>query len=94
MCLLTEGMIQGVCGNPAIGEKLQLLSGRLEHTRGKKVYGYLKADVKRLGDQIVDELAKGRMAGPDPADLFLKGSVPAAAVRPETIEEHQEHGDH
>ncbi len=59
MCLLTEGMIQGVCGNPAIGEKLQLLSGRLEHTRGKKVYGYLKADVKRLVDQIVDELAKG-----------------------------------
>ena len=58
MCLLTEEMIQGVCENPAIGEKLQLLSERLKNTRGKKVYGYLKADVKRLVDQIVDELAK------------------------------------
>ena len=58
MCLLTEEMMQGVCKNPVIGEKLQLLSERLKNTRGKKVYGYLKADVKRLVDQIVDELAK------------------------------------
>ena len=58
MCLLTEEMMQGVCKNPVVGEKLQLLSERLKHTRGKKVYGYLKADVKRLVDQIVDELAK------------------------------------
>lgn len=50
--------MQGVCGNPAIGEKLLQLSERLNYTRGKKVYGYLKADVKRLVDQIVDELAK------------------------------------
>ena len=58
MCLLTDGMLQGVCENPVIGEKLQQLSGRLKNTGGKKVYGYLKADVKRLVDQIVDELAK------------------------------------
>ena len=58
MCLLTEEMIQGVCENPTIREKLQLLSERLKNTRGKKVYGYLKADVKRLVDQSVDELAK------------------------------------
>ena len=58
MCLLTDGMLQGVCENPVIGEKLQQLSGRLKNTRGKKVYGYLKVDVKRLVDQIVDELAK------------------------------------
>ena len=61
MCLLTGEMMQGVCKNPVIGEKLQLLSERLKHTRGKKVYGYLKADVKRLVDQIVDELAKDPM---------------------------------
>lgn len=61
MCLLTEEMMQGVCKNPVIGEKLQLLSERLKHTRGKKVYGYLKADLKRLVDQIVDELAKDPM---------------------------------
>lgn len=58
MCLLADSMLQGVCENPVIGEKLQQLSGRLKNTGGKKVYGYLKADVKRLVDQIVDELAK------------------------------------
>lgn len=58
MCLLADEMLQGVCENLVIGEKLQLLSERLKNTRGKKVYGYLKADVKRLVDQIVDELAK------------------------------------
>ena len=58
MCLLADGMLQGVCESTIIGEKLQQLSGRLKNTRGKKVYGYLKADVKRLVDQIVDELAK------------------------------------
>lgn len=58
MCLLADSMLQGVCENPIIGEKLQQLSGRLKNTGGKKVYGYLKADVKRLVDQIVDELAK------------------------------------
>ena len=58
MCLLADGMLQCVCENPVIGEKLQQLSGRLKNTKGKKVYGYLKADVKRLVDHIVDELAK------------------------------------
>ena len=58
MCLLADGMLQGVCENPIIREKLQQLSGHLKNTGGKKVYGYLKADVKRLVDQIVDELAK------------------------------------
>ena len=58
MSLLADGLLQGVCENPVIGEKLQQLSGSLKNTGGKKVYGYLKADVKRLVDQIVDELAK------------------------------------
>ena len=35
-----------------------ILSERLQNTSGKKVYGYLKRDVKNLVDQIVDELAK------------------------------------
>lgn len=34
------------------------LSKRLQHTGGKKVYGYLKRDVKDLVDHIVDELGK------------------------------------
>ncbi len=55
---LTEKITQGVCDNPVLMDKLQMLSIRLRNTGGKKVYGYLKADVKKLVDQIVDELAK------------------------------------
>lgn len=40
-------------------EKMMVrLAGRLQNTGGKKVYGYLKRDVKNLVDRIVDELAK------------------------------------
>ena len=34
------------------------LAERLKHTTGKKQYGYLKAPLKELVNQIVDELAK------------------------------------
>ncbi|MBO4309012.1 MAG: hypothetical protein J5885_04190 [Clostridia bacterium] len=44
--------------NPAIEEKLLLLSERLFRIKGKKVYGYLKRDVKDLIDSIVDLLAE------------------------------------
>ena len=43
--------------NPRIEELLIQLSNRLSRTTGKKVYGYLKADVKAIVDQIVVELA-------------------------------------
>lgn len=49
---------QGVLVNPEIERLICQLAGRLQKTKGKKVYGYLKADVKKLVDQIVDELAK------------------------------------
>ena len=49
---------QGVLVSPEIERRICLLAGRLQKTNGKKVYGYLKADVKKLVDQIVDELAK------------------------------------
>ncbi len=48
-----------VCENKAIEADLLLLSKRLQNTGGKKVYGYLKADVKAIIDRIVDELSKG-----------------------------------
>lgn len=47
-----------VCENKSIEADLLLLSKRLQNTGGKKVYGYLKADVKAIIDRIVDELAK------------------------------------
>jgi hypothetical protein len=43
--------------NPRIEELLLQLSDRLSRTTGKKVYGYLKPDVKTIVDQIVAELA-------------------------------------
>lgn len=42
--------------NPRIEELLVQLSDRLSRTAGKKVYGYLKSDVKAIVDQIVAEL--------------------------------------
>ena len=41
----------------SIQQKLLQLAEKLSKTEGKKVYGYLKADVKALVDSIVDELA-------------------------------------
>lgn len=48
----------GTYDNPAVETLLVKLADRLSKTSGKKVYGYLKADVKDLIDSIVDELAK------------------------------------
>jgi hypothetical protein len=43
--------------NASIQHKLLELADRLSKTKGKKVYGYPKPDVKALVDSIVDELA-------------------------------------
>ncbi len=48
----------GVYDNPKLEEMLLHLADRLSKTSGKKVYGYLKADVKDLIDSIVDEIGK------------------------------------
>lgn len=58
MTELLQQITLGTCKNKIIEEKMLLLSNRLQNTGGKKVYGYLKADVKSIIDQIVDELAK------------------------------------
>lgn len=47
----------GIYDNPRLEEMLLNLADRLSKTSGKKVYGYLKADVKSIIDSIVDELA-------------------------------------
>lgn len=47
----------GVYDNPKLEEMLLSLADRLSKTSGKKVYGYLKADVKAIIDSIVDEIA-------------------------------------
>lgn len=48
----------GTYDNPAVENMLVKLADRLSKTGGKKVYGYLKSDVKDLIDAIVDEIGK------------------------------------
>lgn len=56
-------MESGVYENKVIEDMLSRLSERLKYTSGRKQYGYLKAELKTLVDQIVDELSKdARMA--------------------------------
>lgn len=55
---IVEEINGGYYSNPQVEELLIQLSQRLARTSGKKVYGYLKADVKAIIDQIVAELAK------------------------------------
>ena len=51
-------MQSGACENTVIEDLLFQLAERLKHTTGKKQYGYLKAPLKELVNQIVDEMAK------------------------------------
>lgn len=55
--MLTQ-MQSGTCANFTIEQLLCQLAEKLKHTSGKKQYGYLKAPLKELVNQIVDELAK------------------------------------
>ena len=57
---------RGIYTNPRLEDLLLKLAYRLAATSGKKVYGYLKADVKALVDSVVDELA----ADPRLAQLY------------------------
>lgn len=47
----------GVYDNPKLEEMLLNLADRLSKISGKKVYGYMKADVKAIIDSIVDEIS-------------------------------------
>lgn len=55
---LMDALQSGTLVSPEIERRMARLSERLQNTGGKKVYGYLKRDVKNLIDEIVDELAK------------------------------------
>ena len=55
---LIAAMQSGEVSSPSTEQKLLALSEKLRHTEGKKVYGYLKAPVKLMIDEIVDELAE------------------------------------
>jgi TPR repeat protein len=55
---LIRQMKSGVLQNGRMEQLLTHLAERLQNTSGKKQYGYLKADVKNVVDEIVDELAQ------------------------------------
>jgi len=55
---IVEEISNGYYSNPQVEQLLIQLSQRLANTTGKKVYGYLKADVKAVVDEIVAELSK------------------------------------
>ena len=55
---LVEQINQGGCENPQVEQLLRELANRLSKMKGKKVYGYLRPELKSLVNQIVDELAK------------------------------------
>lgn len=55
---LIVALQSGTLVSPEVERMMVRLSERLQNTGGKKVYGYLKRDVKNLIDEIVDELAK------------------------------------
>lgn len=55
---LVEQINQGACENPQVELLLRELARRLTLVKGKKVYGYLRPELKALVNQIVDELAK------------------------------------
>lgn len=51
-------MSGGTLQNEKIEQLLAHLSDRLQHTTGKKQYGYLRSELKNVVDEIVDELAR------------------------------------
>lgn len=55
---LVEEINRGGCDNPQVEQLLRELAKRLSQVKGKKVYGYLRPELKSLVNQIVDELAK------------------------------------
>ena len=55
---LVQQISGGACENPKLESLLRELANRLSNVKGKKVYGYLRPELKALVNQIVDELAK------------------------------------
>ena len=55
---LVQQISGGECEKPQLESLLQNLVIRLAKVKGKKVYGYLRPELKSLVNQIVDELAR------------------------------------
>ena len=78
---------EGGCDNPALEEKLLQLADRLSKTKGKKVYGYLKAGVKALVRSVVDELERDERIA-ELYDLWYKRREDVIRTHTETLPPH------
>lgn len=58
MAELVQQMWEGTLDNPRIEQFMEHLAGKLKNLSGKKQYGYLRAPLKAVVDEIVDELAR------------------------------------
>ncbi len=58
MADLIRQMRDGTLENPKIEQLMEHLAGKLKTLSGKRQYGYLKAPLKSVVDEIVDELAR------------------------------------
>ncbi len=57
---LVQQVSSGECENPQVEQLLRELANRLSNVKGKKMYGYLRPELKSLVNQIVDGLAKDK----------------------------------
>lgn len=58
MLELTDQMKHGICEHPEAEQLMLTLAQELENVKGKKQYGYLSKRVKKLVDEIVDQMAR------------------------------------
>ena len=58
MLELADGMRHGVCEHPEVEQLMLTLARELKSVKGKKQYGYLPKRVKKLVDEVVDQMAR------------------------------------
>ena len=56
MLELTRQMQTGICNHPEVEGLMQQLSQALDSVTGKKSYGYLPKPIKKIVDEIVDQM--------------------------------------
>ncbi len=55
---LTRQMQTGICNHPEVEDLMQQLSQELASVTGKKSYGYLPKPIKKIVDEIVDQMER------------------------------------
>ncbi|MET0015980.1 MobP3 family relaxase [Oscillibacter sp.] len=55
---LTRRMQNGICNHPEVEGLMQQLSQALDSVTGKKSYGYLPKPIKKIADEIVDQMER------------------------------------